>query len=314
MGWSFGLPQKKAAAEPGCAGDGTIPTVIQEKRRARKPRLPEHLLRALRQEALRLDGRTRLSKAGGLTGGSLVASYNVHKCVGMDKQFDPARTAAVIAEIGADVIALQEAEQRFGERAALLDFKRIERDCGLTAVPVRGAKNGHGWHGNVLLVRAAKVHDVHRIRLPGVEPRGALVVDLDLDAGPLRIVAAHLGLLRRSRAQQAEAILSAVAARPERPTLVVGDLNEWRVCDRSALQRFGHLFGPLSPALPSFPSRLPLLALDRILGSPHHLITHSEVHDTPLARVASDHLPVKARIDLAALAPQASLQRAAIAA
>ena len=314
MGWSFGLPQKRPAAAPTRAGDATIHAVQEQKSRARKPRLPEHLLRALREEARRQERRALLSPTKAPVGGTLVASYNVHKCVGMDKQFDPARIAQVIAELGADIVALQEADQRFGERAALLDFKCIERECGLTAVPVRGAKNGHGWHGNVLLVRAAKVHDAHRIRLPGVEPRGALVVDLDLDAGPLRIVAAHLGLLRRSRAQQAAAILDAIAARPERPTLVLGDLNEWRVCDRSALQRLAHLFGPLAPALPSFPSRLPLFALDRILGSPHHLVAHTEVHDTPLARVASDHLPVKARIDLAAAAAQGVAERAAIAA
>lgn len=314
MGWSFGLPQKSPAAGPNSAGDGTISSVAKRPKRAPRPRLPQHLLRALRQEALRQDGRLLFREATAPAGGTVVASYNVHKCVGMDGQFDPARTTEVITEIGADILALQEADQRFGERAALLDFKRIERECGLTAVPVRGARNGHGWHGNVLLVRAAKVHDAHRIRLPGVEPRGALVVDLDLDAGPLRIVAAHLGLLRRSRAQQAAAILDAIAARPERPTLVVGDLNEWRVCDRSALQRLAHLFGPLAPALPSFPSRLPLFALDRILGSPHQLVAHTEVHDTPLARIASDHLPIRARIDLAAAAAQGEAERAAIAA
>lgn len=314
MGWYFGLPQKSVAAELISAGDGTIRAMRKRTTRVRKPRLPEHLLQALRQEALRQDGRVLLPQAIPPAGGTLVASYNIHKCVGMDGQFDPGRTTQVLAEIGADIVALQEADQRFGARAALLDFKRIEGECGLTAVPVHGARNGHGWHGNVLLVRAAKVHDAHRIRLPGVEPRGALVVDLDLDAGPLRIVAAHLGLLRRSRAQQAAAILDAIAARPERPTLVVGDLNEWRVCDRSALQRLAHLFGPIAPALPSFPSRLPLFALDRILGSPLQLVAHTEVHDTPLARVASDHLPVKARIDLAAAAAQGEAERAAIAA
>ena len=82
----------------------------------------------------------------------------------------------------------------------------------------------------------------------------------------------------------------------------------------SALQRLGHLFGPLAPALPSFPSRLPLFALDRILGSPHHIVAHTEVHDTPLARLASDHLPVKARIDLAPGAAQGGNERSAIAA
>lgn len=57
-----------------------------------------------------------------ITGGDIViASYNVHKCIGIDKQFNPQRTADVISEINADVIALQEADRRFGERSGLLD-------------------------------------------------------------------------------------------------------------------------------------------------------------------------------------------------
>lgn len=261
--------------------------------RRRDDHLPARFLRAIRQkgDACPPAGNREQAK-------TLVASYNVHKCVGTDKQFDPERTVAVINEIGADITALQEAEQRFGDRAALLDLRRLERDTGLFAVPVPGTASGHGWRGNVLLVREAAVREVHQIRLPGVEPRGALVVDLDLNAGPLRIVAAHFGLLRRSRALQAEAILAAVATRTERPTLVVGDLNEWRIGGRSSLRRFSPHFGPLAAALPSFPSRLPLFALDRILGNPHDLIVDLEVHDTPLARIASDHFPIKARIDL----------------
>jgi endonuclease/exonuclease/phosphatase family metal-dependent hydrolase len=245
---------------------------------------------------------------------TLIASYNVHKCIGMDKRFDPDRTAAVIGEIGADIIALQEADQRFGDRAGLIDLARLERECGLLPVPLAGRSKNHGWHGNLLLFRQGTVRDVHRIRLPSVEPRGALVVDVDLNVGPLRIVAAHLGLLRRSRAQQAAAILSAVSARCERPTLLLGDLNEWRLGARSSLLHFEPAFGPLTVALPSFPSRFPLFALDRILANPHDLIAGIEVHDTPLARVASDHLPIKARIDLDGTSTQLPTESAVLAA
>ena len=82
------------------------------------------------------------------------------------------------------------------------------------------------------------------------------------------------------------------------PTLLVGDLNEWRGGRRSSLSRLQPTFDPASGAVPSFPSRFPVLALDRALGHPHDLVTSVEVHDTPLARVASDHLPIKAHIDL----------------
>lgn len=261
----------------------------------RKDRLHTRLVRALRRET----GAPATVRPP-VEGGTLVASYNVHKCVGTDKHFDPGRIAQVIAEIDADIIALQEAEGRFGKRATLLDLPRLERECGLVPVPVAGTANGHGWRGNVLLHRKGKVQDVHQVRLPGVEPRGALVVDLELKEGPVRIVAAHLGLLRRSRELQADAILAFVRAHTDRPTLVMGDLNEWRIGARSALHRFAPAFGPLAEVQPSFPSRLPVFALDRILGRPEALIGGIEVHHSPLARVASDHLPVKARIDLAA--------------
>jgi endonuclease/exonuclease/phosphatase family metal-dependent hydrolase len=275
-------------------------------RNRRAHRLPSHILSVLQQQKITY----RSGRAHGP--GTLIASYNIHKCVGVDQRFDPERIARVIAEIQADVIALQEADQRFGERLGLLDLLHLERTCGL--VPVKVTTKGHGWHGNVLLHREGTVRDVHQIRLPGVEPRGALVVDLDLPAGPLRIIAAHLGLLRRSRAQQAEAILSAIDSSGTRPTLLMGDLNEWRLGHRSSLLRLDPSFGPLTPALPSFPSRFPMFALDRILANPAELIASIEVHDSQLARAASDHLPIKARVDLQAALPHRAAEHAKLAA
>lgn len=276
--------------------------MLKRMTRRRRDRRPAGIFAVLQQE------RKSYTSGRGAQEGTLIASYNVHKCVGMDNRFDPARTAAVIGEIGADIVALQESCQRFGQRAGLLDLPCLERECGLVPVALNGAPQGGGWHGNLLLLRQGAVRDVHRISLPGVEPRGALVVDVDLNAGPLRIVATHLGLLRRSRALQAEAILAAIYARAERPTLLLGDLNEWRIGRNSSLRRFNPAFGPLAAALPSFPAHFPLFALDRILGNPHQMISSIEVHDTPLARIASDHLPIKARVDLdfaSALAPEA---------
>ncbi|MDP2298948.1 MAG: endonuclease/exonuclease/phosphatase family protein [Pseudolabrys sp.] len=259
----------------------------------RSPRLPANILSVLRQE--RTAYRSRRSATGA---GALIASYNVHKCVGMDNRFDPERIMNVIGEIGADVLALQEAAQRFGDKAALLDLPLLEREYGLIAVPALDEPNGQCWYGNFLLFREGIVRAMHRLKLPGVEPRGALVVDIDLDAGPLRIVAAHLGLLRRSRAKQTKAILRAVCERSERPTLLLGDLNEWRLGQKSSLHALGPEFGPVAAALPTFPSRFPVFALDRILGNPESMVLGIEVHATPLARVASDHLPIKARIDV----------------
>jgi endonuclease/exonuclease/phosphatase family metal-dependent hydrolase len=228
---------------------------------------------------------------------AVFASYNIHKCLGTDRRFDPARVETVIGEIAADVIALQEADRRFGDKAGLLDLPRLARNTGLVPVPVTNGYS-HGWHGNLVLAREGAVRGVRQITLPGLEPRGALVADLELTMGPVRVVAAHLGLFRHSRLLQVEALLSHAGENTDRPVVLMGDLNEWRRRRRSALDRFAPGFGPLGQGVPSFPAYFPVLALDRVLARPHNILEYLEAHDTPLARLASDHLPVKARVRL----------------
>lgn len=231
--------------------------------------------------------------------GALFASYNIHKCVGTDRRFDPGRVAEVIAEIGPDVIALQEADRRFGDRAGLLDLRALQRETGLVPVPVENGHGGHGWHGNLVLVREGLVRRTRQVRLPGLEPRGALVADLDLSVGPVRVLAAHLGLLRQSRLMQVAALVAHAGDEPERPVVLMGDMNEWRRADRrSALRGLGPEFGPTWAGVPSFPAGFPVLALDRIVARPHAMMGALQVHDSPLSRVASDHLPVKTTIRL----------------
>jgi endonuclease/exonuclease/phosphatase family metal-dependent hydrolase len=253
--------------------------------------LPKTLAAALRKQA------PHFVKVGDDDHCTTIASYNVHKCVGTDGRFDPARTAAVVAELDADIVALQEADERLGERVGLLDLEALARTTDLIPLHVPKGTRSHGWHGNLLLARAGVVQEVHTIHLPGLEPRGALIVDLELKGVNLRIIGAHLGLLRRSRQRQANAILEA-AQTVLRPTIILGDLNEWRVNARSSLMSLLPHFGPVNAPLPSFPSRFPLLALDRILARPQAMISSIEVHRSPLARVASDHLPIKARLKL----------------
>jgi endonuclease/exonuclease/phosphatase family metal-dependent hydrolase len=225
-----------------------------------------------------------------------VASYNIHKGIGTDRRRDLGRTAAVIAEIGADILALQEADTRFGTRTGLLDLEKIRRDLGLIAVPLNGVGAAHGWHGNLLLVRNALVQEVHQVALPGLEPRGAMVTDMVIGGHALRVVNAHLGLLPASRAAQARALIDKVAGLEARPTLLMGDLNAWRD-DSPAFQMLAKHF-TIAPARASFPSRYPLLALDRMMLS-HGALLDVATHDTPLARRASDHLPIMARLRLA---------------
>jgi endonuclease/exonuclease/phosphatase family metal-dependent hydrolase len=227
-----------------------------------------------------------------------VASYNIHKCKGTDGRVRPARIVDVLGEIGAQVVALQEVDHRFGQRIGLLDPDALQRETGLHLLAQSDAPDGHGWHGNALLVAGApKFYRRVRLRLPGIEPRGAVIAELDLGDGRFRVIAAHFGLLRRSRMSQADALLAAFTGLAPMPTVLLGDLNEWRQRRRSALSVFEPLFGEAHP-LPSFPSRRPMFPLDRILGWPRGLIEDLAVHDTPLARSASDHLPLTAQVRL----------------
>ncbi len=229
-----------------------------------------------------------------------VASYNIHKCLGTDGRFDPNRTLAVLLELDADIIALQEADMRFGDRRGLLDLAALHlrgNYSAVTDVALRDAS--HGFHGNVVLHRAGSVKAVRPIKLPGLEPRGAIVVDLDLTSGNLRIIAAHLGLLKRSRSRQIETILQAAQSSHLRPVIVLGDMNEWRIGARSSLKLFSPHFGPVHSAAASYPAKYPIWSLDRILASPEIVVRDVLVHDSLLARVASDHLPIKATIELA---------------
>ncbi len=226
--------------------------------------------------------------------GIVVASYNIHKCVGVDGVFDPARIARVIEEMTPDVIALQEVDTRFGTRKGLLDLEALERRSGLLPIPLLNPSAAHGWHGNIILYRQGTIRDVHEIRLPGLESRGAIVTEIEfLENFNLRIIGAHLGLLRHSRCQQTEKIVRLMQEKHDMPTLLLGDLNEWRRGRRSALAGLHPAFGRLPAPVASFPSRFPFLALDRIVANQDGLIDPVEVHDTPLARLASDHLPLK---------------------
>lgn len=226
-----------------------------------------------------------------------VASYNVHKCVGTDGVFDPDRILNVVLELGADIVALQEADQRFGSRKGLLNLKALQEKGGYQSVLDEGSRRlSHGWHGNVILYRKGSVAAVNKMKLPGFEPRGAVLVDFDFGGHPVRIIGAHLGLLASSRARQAEAILSAAHPVDDRAVILLGDTNEWRMGGRSALRPFDPHLSDVDMSIASFPSRFPLWPLDRVLTNKHVTVYEMLAVETELSRIASDHLPVKAVI------------------
>ncbi len=226
------------------------------------------------------------------------ASYNIRKAIGLDRRRDPGRIMAVLHELDADVVALQECDRRFGGRISALPRQALEEDHWQIA-DIAMMPESIGWHGNALLVkRGIELRASHPIDLPTVEPRGAACVELGLGSAMLRVVGMHLDLSGLRRRHQLRSVLSWLDRQKDAPcpTVLMGDLNEWSR-HGGALREFAEPWRLHEPG-PSFPSRRPIARLDRIITSPHWEVVETRVHHSALAARASDHLPVTARLRL----------------
>lgn len=224
------------------------------------------------------------------------ASYNIHKAVGVDGRRDPERIVAVLRELHADVIALQEVDRRFGERESVLPRALVEEYWH--AAPVAKRARSMGWHGNALLVRKdIVVESAHPVDLPTLEPRGAVRADLVVDGRRVRVLGMHLDLSGLLRRDQIRAVLRHCGGCEEScPTVLMGDFNQWGR-NRGALREFAEGWHTLHIGN-SFPSRRPVAPLDRIVHTPEWTCQQSGVHHSALAALASDHLPVRATLSL----------------
>jgi endonuclease/exonuclease/phosphatase family metal-dependent hydrolase len=221
------------------------------------------------------------------------ATWNIRKCVGLDRRRDPHRVARVIANLDADVIALQEADKRLGQRPAALTPDLIESETDLMVADAGGHEASIGWHGNALLLRSdLEIVQRHNLHLPGFEPRGALVFDISGRKRNVRVVGLHLGLLRASRRAQLAAIRSHLDALKPMPTVILGDFNEWS--NSNGLEPLVG-FDVHSPGR-SFHAARPVAALDRIALDKGGELLDAGVVETRDTRVASDHLPVWGQI------------------
>ncbi len=226
-----------------------------------------------------------------------VASYNIRKCVGLDWRRSPERTLEVVGGLEAEVVALQEADKRLGARPAALPADAVTPRTGLVPLMLQPDGDSLGFHGNALLFhREIKVEAVELLDLPGLEPRGAVIADIVRRGTRLRVVATHLGLLRRHRLRQLLALRDALAALEARPTLILGDFNEWTAT--GGLEPLAAEFTVHAPGR-SFHAARPVAGLDRISHCSGLELRDAGVTETALSRRASDHLPIWADLSLA---------------
>lgn len=226
-----------------------------------------------------------------------IASYNIHRGYGADGKRNTDRIAHVIRELGCDTIGLQEVDNRAGaghdsmQLDYLADVLQMRAVAGLTIV------RHDGSYGNALLTRRrvlkVRRHDLTVVRR---EPRGALDVELAVGQQTVRVIVTHFGLRPHERRKQIDKMLTIVNhTAADGPLVIVGDINEWFPIGRPL--RWMHRVMGRFPAPATFPSGLPVFALDRIWVRPQSALRRVSAHRSRLARQASDHLPLRATLE-----------------
>ncbi|HEY5289129.1 MAG TPA: endonuclease/exonuclease/phosphatase family protein [Caulobacteraceae bacterium] len=241
-----------------------------------------------------------------------ILTYNVHRCVGADRRLDVDRVAQVIAAEAPDIVALQEVDvgrartggvdqahslaKRLGMvsrfNAALTVVEEQYGDAILTALPER-------------LIKAGALPGYARI--PRLEPRGALWVSIDLGKRrELQVINTHLGLVPREQQIQAAALAGSawLGAKARRdPIMLLGDFNATprTVVHRTLTEclRNAHALRPAGePRAATFPASMPMLRIDHLFVSAGIAVRSVRTASSPLARSASDHLPLVMDFDL----------------
>ena len=220
-----------------------------------------------------------------------VASYNMRKAIGTDRRRKPERTIDVLNELGADVIALQEADRRFGARASAIPLNLLEQHSDYKPVAFESRAGSIGWHGNAILVRKeAEVLDQSLVHLPSLEPRGAVMADIRLRGETVRVVGMHLDLSGLWRRKQAAAILEALDGHDAMPAVLMGDLNEWSLRGGCLKDFAEHC--RFADCGKSFHVRRAVARLDRIMFTDGLEVEACGVHESATAKRASDHFPI----------------------
>lgn len=247
----------------------------------------------------------------GKTGVSFRAmTYNVHRCRGLDGAWSPERIAEVIACCHPDVVALQEVDVGRARSGRIDQAEVIARTLGMDLQFFPSIRVMEELYGDAVLTkwpaRTVKAEALPGLRLPGLEPRGALWSSIMIGHTTLQVINTHLSFLGRERFLQVNTLLGPEWLSHEKcsgPVILMGDLN---ATTRSRTYR--SLTAKLRDACnmvqkpgkrhskATFPTRYPTLRLDYILVGPSVEVLDVETVSTPLACLASDHLPVIAEL------------------
>jgi endonuclease/exonuclease/phosphatase family metal-dependent hydrolase len=230
-----------------------------------------------------------------------VVSYNVHECVGTDGRRDPERIAQMIQKLKPDIVGLQEVDfSPLGEHKSY-QLGYLASATGLNAIAGPTIRRRDSEFGNALLARPEiHMHQLHDVTFRRRQPRGVIDALVAYEDKTIRVLVTHLGLHARERRHQVQKLLDILGEEQQTDcTILLGDMNEWRP-QGFAIRTFDARFGR-GVCHRTFPSFYPVFALDRLWVSPRRALIEKAIPHHQLARVASDHLPIRAVIDLSSL-------------
>jgi endonuclease/exonuclease/phosphatase family metal-dependent hydrolase len=233
-----------------------------------------------------------------------ILTYNVHRCVGVDRRLDVGRVADVIAAQAPDIVALQEVDVGRARTGGVDQAHKLAQRLGMAfhfnaALRVEEEQYGDAilTHLPERLIKAGPLPGHPRI--PRLEPRGALWVELRVGQHALQVLNTHLGLVPREQQIQALALAGPDwldSPLRKDPIILLGDFNAappamvYRTfaAKLAPARRLVHRRRPT----PTFPSPMPILSIDHLFVSPQVKVLAVRAPDDTLARTASDHLPL----------------------
>ena len=223
------------------------------------------------------------------------ATYNVHGHKGVDGKIVPDRTFEVVRHLHADCVALQEFVNDTAPTGEPL-LAQWARVLGMQAAYAPAFVRGGEEFGNALLTRWPILEQhAHDVSLHGYRRRVVLEAVVEADGATLQLMSLHLGVSPRERALQAQRLFELCSATRGAFHFLLGDFNEWSRF--SAVSRRLRRYFDVTRQLPTFPSRAPVVGLDRIWVHPRGRLRDTKVERSPAARIASDHLPLVALVE-----------------
>ena len=229
-----------------------------------------------------------------------IATYNIHRCRGMDRRTSVARIADVIRDLNADVIALQEVIGAGPSGPGQAEELGAALGMGWVMHSVRTLR-GHQF-GNVIISEHPIVHHGHyELTWRTCEERSCQRADVDLGQGRLlHVYNVHLGTAVLERRYQAGRLAAFVHDhRVKGPKVILGDFNEW--LRGLATKTLSALFKSIDivehlKRRRTYPGLFPVLHLDHIYYEGEVTVRKLELVRTRKALMASDHLPLVAEL------------------